>query len=175
MFSDPIKNLKQIGLRENMLVADLGAGTGFYSIEVAKIVTRGKVYAVEIIKDYVATIKKKAHEMKLNNLECFWGDVEKIRGTKIKDNIIDVVIISNIFFQVEDKDKFVLEAKRILKPNGKILFIDWADHSLFGPSKDKIISKEKTLSIFQKKGFFLEREISAGEHHYGMILVNKNI
>ena len=75
MFSDPIKNLKQLGLREDMLVADLGAGTGFYSIPAAKIVTRGKVYAIEIIKEYVATIKNKAHGAHLNNIEFFWGDI----------------------------------------------------------------------------------------------------
>jgi len=170
MFSDPIKNLKKLGLREDMIVADLGAGTGFYSIAAGKLVPNGKVYAVEVIKDYLATIKNKAREAHLSNVECFWGNVEKIGGTKIKDGVVDAVIISNILFQIEDKEKFIFEAKRILKNNGKVLFLDWADTSMLGPKKDKLISKEKVLEIFQKKGFVYERDIDAGEHHYGMIL-----
>lgn len=175
MFTDPLKNLKQFGLREDMIVADLGAGTGFYSIAAAQIVGRGKVYAIEVIKDYIVTIKNKAKELRLNNIECFWGDVEKIGGTKIRDGIVDAVIASNILFQIEDRDKFIAEIKRISKPGGRVLFIDWADSPIgigSGPNKEKIIPKEKALEIFLKKGFVFERYIDAGEHHYGMILIN---
>lgn len=175
MFTDPVKNLRALGLREDMIVADLGAGTGFYSLTAGKLVPNGKVYAVEVIKDYIATIKKRAKEMHLHNIECFWGNVEKIGGTKIKDGIVDAVIASNILFQIEDKEKFVMEIKRILKKEGKILFIDWAETSSVGPNKEKIILKEKALEIFKKKGLIFERDIDAGEHHYGMILINKGI
>ena len=175
MFSDPIKNLKQLGIREDMIIADLGAGTGFYSIPAGILVPMGKVYAVEIIKDYVTTIKNKAKEAHLNNIECFWGNIEKIGGTKIKDNIVDVVIVSNILFQVEDKERFITEVKRILKKEGKVLFVDWLDSSSIGPKKERLISKENTLELFNKRGIVFERDIDAGEHHYGMILVNKGI
>jgi ubiquinone/menaquinone biosynthesis C-methylase UbiE len=174
MFADPIKNLKQFGLREDMIVADLGAGTGFYSLAAAKMVPKGKVYAIEVIKDYVITIKNKAKELRLNNLECFWGNIEEFGGTKIRDGIVDAVIASNILFQVEDKERFINEIKRILKPTGKVLLIDWTDSfSPFGPQQDKVISKEKALEIFERKNFILEREIDTGSHHYGMILINK--
>ncbi len=175
MFSDPIKNLKQLGIREDMIIADLGAGTGFYSIPAGILVPLGKVYAVEIIKEYVATIKNKAKEAHLHNIECFWGNIEKIGGTKIKDNLVDVVILSNVLFQVEDKEKFIAEAKRILKKDGKVLFIDWADSSVIGPKKERLVLKEKSLELFKKKGLTFERDIDAGEHHYGMILINKEI
>lgn len=179
MFSDPVKNLKQLGLRDDMIVADLGAGTGFYSIAAGHIVERGKVYAIEVIKDYLITIKNKAKEAHLDNIECFWGDVEKIGGTKIRDGIVDAVIVSNIFFQIEDKEKFILEIKRISKKGGKILFIDWTDAPVgfnsLNLNKEKIVSKEKVIEMFKNRGFICERDIDAGEHHYGMILINKNI
>lgn len=97
MFTDPIKNLKQFGLREDMIVADLGAGTGFYSIAVAEMVPHGKVYAIDIQKDFLTTIKNKIKEKNLCNIECFWGDIEKIEGTKIGNKIADAVIVSNVF------------------------------------------------------------------------------
>lgn len=167
MFTDPLKNLKTLGLRENDIVVDLGAGTGFYSIAVGHIVTRGKVYAVEISKDFLATIKNKVRDAHLHNVEIIWGNIEKLGGTKINDAVADAVIASNVFFQVEDKEKFALEIKRILKKGGKMLLIDWSDSSIMGA---KIIPKNKTQEVFESKGFLKDRDINAGAHHYGMIL-----
>lgn len=170
MFTDPVKNLKALGLRENMIIADLGAGSGYYTIPVSKIVSMGKVYAIEIQKDYLTTISNKMTEAHIKNVECLLGDVEKIGGTKLKDGIVDVAIASNILFQIENKDKFINEIKRILKSKGKILLVDWSDSSpVIGPSFDKIVSKNKTREMFEKKGFVWHRDIDAGEHHYGII------
>jgi len=169
MFTDPVKNLKAFGLREDNIVADLGAGTGFYSLAAGEIVARGKVYAVELQKDYLTTIINKVADLGLKNVEVIWGNVEKIGGTKIGDNVVDAVIASNILFQVVDKDKFILEIKRILKPEGKVLLIDWSESSIMKTTN--IIPKSKARMLFEQKGFTFEREINAGEHHYGMILV----
>lgn len=169
MFSDPIKNLKTLALKESDIVADLGAGTGYYAVAAGKMVPSGKVYAVEVRKEYLATIKHKAHEAGLDNVECFWGNVEKIGGTKIKDNIVDVVIASNILFQVEDKILFIEELKRILKHGGRVLLIDWSDSSSLGLLT--AIPKTQALEMFEKKGFAWQQDIDAGAHHYGMILI----
>ena len=171
MFTDPVKNLKAFGLKEDNIVADLGAGTGFYSIAAGMLVPQGKVYAVEINKDFLTTIKNKVAEAHLNNVEILWGDIEKMEGTKIGNGIVDAVIASNVLFQVEDKDKFVEEIKRILKQKGRVLLIDWSESSIMGATT--IIPKNKAREMFEKKGFVLERDINAGEHHYGMILIKK--
>lgn len=172
MFADPVSNLKQFGLREDMIVADLGAGTGFYAITAGRMVPRGKVYAVEVQKDFLPTIKNKAKDARVNNVECLWGDIEKIGGTKIKDQVIDAVIASDVFSQVESKEKFTEEVKRILKPGGKVLLIDWSDaFSGMGPNSKMLISKGTARATFESKGFVWDRDMNAGSHHYGMILV----
>ncbi|KKQ20792.1 MAG: Methylase involved in ubiquinone/menaquinone biosynthesis [Parcubacteria group bacterium GW2011_GWC1_36_9] len=170
MFTDPVKNLKFLGLKENAIVADLGAGTGFYSLAAGHIVTKGKVYAVEIVKDFLATIKNKVKEAHLNNVEIIWGDIEKIDGTKIRDGVVDVVIASNILYQVEDKNKFIEEIKRILRPRGRVLLVDWSTDSVVVGLK-MAIPKKKAREMFERKGFLLEQDINAGAHHYGMILI----
>jgi ubiquinone/menaquinone biosynthesis C-methylase UbiE len=169
MFSDPLKNLKALGLREDNIVADLGAGTGYYSLSAGKIVERGKVYAVELQKDFLTTIKSRIEEEHLKNIEIIWGNVEKLGGTKIGDSIADAVIASNILFQVEDKEKFIEEIKRILKPKGRVLLVDWSEESIL--KRTGIVPKDRALRMFEKKGFILQRDIDAGEHHYGMILI----
>ncbi len=171
MFTDPVKNLKAFDLRENMIVVDLGAGSGFYTIPAAEMVPMGKVYAIEIQKDFLTTINNKTTEAHLGNVECLLGDIEKIGGTRLKDKIVDAAIISNVLFQVADKDKFIEETKRILKPGGKLLLIDWSDgSSVVGGGFNKIIPKNKAREMFEKKGFIWQRDINAGEHHYGIIM-----
>lgn len=170
MFTDPAKNLKAFGLRDNDIVADLGAGTGFYSIAAGIMVPQGKVYAIEVQKDFLTTIKNKAQDAHLSNVEIIWGNVEKIGGTKIGDNIVNAVIASNILFQVEDKDKFIEEIKRILKPDGRVLLIDWSDgHSSIGLNLATMIPKDKARRMFEQKDFAWQMDIDAGAHHYGMI------
>ena len=165
--------MRALGLAGNSIVADLGAGTGFYAVAAGHLVPAGKVYAVEVQKDYLAKIKHKVLEAHLRNIEAIWGNVEKIGGTKIKGGIVDAVIASNVLFQVEDKDKFIEEAKRILKPGGRVLLIDWSETSGAMPHRAAIVSKIKAREMFERQGFRVEREIDAGVHHYGMILVKK--
>ncbi len=167
MFADPLKNLKAFDLRENMIVADLGAGTGFYSVAAASLVPHGKVYAVEVQKDFLEKIKAKILESRLNNIETLWGDIEKIGGTKIKDGIVDAVIASNVLFQVEEKEKFIDEARRILKSGGRLLLIDWSSNV---GHIEKMIPKNQAREMFERKSFVWERDIDAGINHYGMIL-----
>ena len=172
MFSDPLKNLKAIPLKEDDVVADMGAGTGYYSIAAGTLSPRGKVYAIEIEKDYLETIKIKVRDAHLSNVEIISGDVEKLGGTKINDHVATVVVVSNILFQVEKKDIFLKEVKRVLRPKGKVLLVDWSPNSFI--HKKAVIPKNEARAMFEENGFVFEREINAGEHHYGMIL-NKNI
>ncbi len=170
MFTDPNKNLKALGIHNNDIVVDLGAGTGFYSILAAGMAHNGKVYAIDAVKDFLATIRNKAKDKKLSNLETILGNIEKLGGTKVGDDMADVVIVSNVLFEVEDKITFVKEIYRILKKNGRVLLIDWEpDSSLV--SVGVAVSKDEALRLFTANGFVLSTDIDAGDHHYGMILV----
>ena len=171
MFADPVKILKQFDLREHMIVADLGAGTGFYSIAAGHILTNGKVYAIEVNKDYLTTIANKIKESHLKNVDIILGDIEKKGGTKLSEGVVDAVIASNVLFQVEDKQGFIDETKRILKAKGKVLVVDHDSDVLSGRNKSRFMDKDKARSMFEEQGFIFERYIDAGEHHYGMILI----
>lgn len=172
MFADPDKILKQLALHEDSLVADLGAGTGFYSIAAAKIVRRGKVYAVEVLKDYLPTIRAKAAEQHLNNIETIWGDIEKKEGSKIRTGLVDAVILSNVLSQVDDRENLLRESTRILKSGGKILLIDWSELAP-GSQAGRAVSKDKAGALLSKYGCKWYQEVDAGAHHYGMIFIKE--
>ena len=175
MFSDPKQNIAQASFSDGMVVADLGSGAGFYSIEAGKAVApTGKVYAVDIQKDLLERLKNEANRAHVRNIEIVSGDLEKIGGTKIRENSVDRVIAANIFFMIEDKKSFISEIKRILKIKGSVLFVDWAgSFSQMGPHPDHVVFKDKAIQFFDESGFKVEKEISAGSHHYGIIFRKK--
>ena len=171
-FAAPIKNVAQLGLREGMRVADLGAGSGHYTLAAAKRVGEsGRVYAIEVQKELLARIKGLAKAEHLNNVEVIWGDVEEEGGVKLGDGTVDAVIISNILFQAENKTGLIEEAGRILKPGGKALVIDWIDsYGGMGPPASDIISSDDARRLCEEAGLILEKEFTAGAHHFGFIV-----
>jgi len=171
MFSDPAKNIEQFDLGKGNYVADFGTGSGFYALAASDLVgIDGKVYAVDVQKDLLTRLKNEAVKQHKNNVEIIWADLEHIGGTKLRENSLDAVIAANTFFQLENKDNPCLEIKRILKSNGRVLFIDWASSfGGIGPQPQNVFSEDQAKKLFTKHGFKFDRIISAGAHHYGII------
>jgi ubiquinone/menaquinone biosynthesis C-methylase UbiE len=170
MFSDPAKNVRELGIDLGMKVVDLGAGSGFYTIEAAKLVgSGGRVYAVDVMQDLLAKLKNSAALAGLRNIEVVWGNIEKIGGTKLREGVADRAILSNTLFQIAqgDRDNLALEAKRLLKPGGKLMVIDWEPGSPMTPKT--VVPRMLAEGIFQKTGFTLEKTFDAGDHHYGIV------
>jgi ubiquinone/menaquinone biosynthesis C-methylase UbiE len=172
MFSDPVKNIEQCGIQAGMEIADLGSGSGAYAIATAKaLVSTGKVYAIDINKDLLNKVKNDGVKQGLYNIEVIWGDIDKPNGSKLRDFSVDMALVCNILFQVENKDVLVKEVRRILKPGGRVLVVDWTDSfGGLGPKPGAIIKMQDAVDMFEKNGFHLDREIGAGSHHYGLIL-----
>lgn len=172
-FTNPEDNIEALGVYEGMIVADLGAGVGTYTIPLAKKVgDTGRVYAVEVQKDFLTNIKNAATEQGLKNVELLWGDIERLGGTKIKDGAVDAVVISNVLFLTDEKSGLIREAKRILKTGGKVLFIDWSDSfNNLGPTPEMVVTKDTARALFETAGFVFKNDIDAGEHHYGFIML----
>lgn len=169
MFSDPGANIAKLGVADGMKVVDLGAGSGFYSIEAAKKVgASGKVYAVDVQKNLLERLRSVALAQGIKNIEVVWGNAEKIGGTKLKDGIADRAIVSNILIQVAKPDDFALEVKRLVKPGGKILVIEWSEGSHI--PQGTLIPAAKAQTLFEKNGFKLEQSFPAGTSHYGLIM-----
>jgi ubiquinone/menaquinone biosynthesis C-methylase UbiE len=171
MFTNPEQNILHLGLKEGMRVADFGAGTGFYSRAASeKVEYSGKVYAVEVQKDLVKKLESEVKSWGILNVDCIWGDIERRGGTKILDQSMDAVIISNVLFQAEDKLGLIDEAKRVLKKGGEVLLIDWSDSfGGMGPTRESVIPESKARELFEKRGFKFQEKISTSAHHYGII------
>ena len=171
MFSDPKKNLEQFDLAPGMKVADFGSGAGYYTFLAAHAVgPSGQVFALDVQKDLLVTLKKEAEKSHLFNIEIVRCDFDSAGGTKLKDAVIERGIVANVLFQVEKKENFAREIARVMRPGGLLLVIDWADSFAgIGPEKNAVLPKEKCQQLFEQAGFGLEKTVSAGMHHYGFV------
>jgi ubiquinone/menaquinone biosynthesis C-methylase UbiE len=134
----------------------------------------GKVYAIDVQKDLLDGIKNEANREHLANIEIIWGNVEKLGGTKLRDASVDVVIASNIFFQIENREGFAKEVSRILRPNGRLFFIDWSDSfGNIGPKADVVVTESQARTFFERNNFVIDRDVSVGAHHYGLVIRKK--
>ncbi|MDD4625160.1 MAG: class I SAM-dependent methyltransferase [Candidatus Paceibacterota bacterium] len=167
-FLNPKNILDQICLQEDAIACDLGCGSGGWVIPLAKKLERGKVFAVDILKEPLSSLEEKARQEKLFNIAIMLADAEK--GVKIMEDSADIVLLTNILFQAKEKNKILKEAQRILKPGGKALIIDWKPEAPAGPREGRL-SKEEIIKMAMKIGFDPEKEINSGKYHWGLLLV----
>jgi len=170
-FAHPRRNVAALGIEPGMSVADLGSGSGIYVLHIAEALENsGHVYAIDVQRDLLRRVKNEAHRRGFKNVDVIWTDLERADASKLADKTLDLVLVSNLLFQVENKSAVLTEAWRILKPTGRFAIIDWAESfGGLGPVKGDVVSKAKALELARESGFELQREFAAGAHHYGLI------
>ncbi len=173
-FAHPPRNVAALGIDPGMSVADFGSGSGAYVSLIADQLTgSGHIYAIDIQKDLLRRTFNEAKRRGHHTVKVLWGDLERPGGSKIADASLDLVLISNLLFQVEDKAAVISEAARVLKHKGRLAIIDWTESfSGMGPEKAAVFDKAAALELAQATGFALDREFAAGAHHYGLIFRN---
>jgi ubiquinone/menaquinone biosynthesis C-methylase UbiE len=171
MFSAPEKNIEQLGLKDNMQVADFGTGSGAYAIAAAKAMHgTGKVYAIEVQQELLTRLEHHCADEHLGNVAYIWGNIEVLGGTKMRDGSCDVVIVSNVLFQAPDKKIIIAEARRVLRDGGTLLVIDWtASFNNMGPTAEQVFSESAARALIEGQSFVFVRSLSAGNYHYGLV------
>lgn len=162
----------QFGLVPGMQVADFGAGSGFFTVEMAKIVNeKGRVFAVDILDTALETVKIKASSAGLKNIQLIKANLEIVGATSLADDSQDFVLIKNVLFQNDQKLEIIKEAKRVLKPNSRLVIIDWTKGAGgLGPPDEYRSSKESISGLSAEAGFSFQKDITIDVYHFGMIL-----
>lgn len=170
-FVTPQNMLTHLKLAGHEKIVDVGAGSGAYSIAAAKLlVNGGKVYATDVNRDLLSKLSNEAIADGLSNIETIWADVEIPHAIKVHDNYIDIAILSNVLFQLEDKNGALNEIYRILKPGGVLLVIDWSDSfGGMGPATSAVITEPTAKQMLTEHHFTIGESVDAGDHHWGII------
>lgn len=167
--------LLQADLKEGEIMADFGCGSGHFVFVAAKIIgNKGKIYAIDVQKSVLSFLKKEILRHNAEQVKLLWANLEKPGALKIPENSVDLVLISNTLHQVKDKNTVLLEAKQILKENGRLLIIDWKREAApFGPLVSLRLDEDKLKKEIQKIGFKFIKEINAGPYHFAFLAVKE--
>lgn len=168
-FLNPEEVLNQLEISENAIVADFGCGSGGWVIPLAKRLKNSWVYAIDILEEPLSALKSKAELENVSNIEIIRANIEGENTSKLPDNSCDLVLMTNLLFQAEDKKVMLEEAKRALKEGGRILVVDWKKESPFGP-KEKVLPEE-IKKIAKDLKLRLGKEFPAGTYHYVLVFV----
>lgn len=165
--------LSEMDLKEDMIGAEFGCGSADFAVALSRKLKKGKVYALDIQEEKLSALKTKLSFQKIENVYTILCDLESKRGSTLVNNLLDMVLIPNILFQAENRHAIIEEAKRILKPGGEILVIDWLKETPFNKGQ-KLVSPEEAKKIAEELGLTLKKEFAAGDYHYALIF-NKSI
>jgi len=135
-------------LSANSVVADIGAGTGYYTFRIAKRVPKGKVYAVEVQDEFVTALKNKASQYALSNVTVVKGNE---KNPALPDASIDLAIMVDVYHELSYPHEMLQSLHRALKPDGKLLLLEYRAED---PSIQ--IKELHKLSVAQEK-----KELSA--------------
>ncbi len=170
-FLNPEQVLNQLDLsRSGMLAADFGCGIGGWAIPLANKLKDGRVYAIDVQEQALSALKMKAEMAKATNIKTIKANLEVGLGSLIQNNLLDLVLLTNLLFQIKNKKAIIEEAKRVLRPGGQILIVDWKLDSVVGPSENRV-DPAKIKEMAGDLGLSLDKEISAGDYHYGLIFI----
>jgi ubiquinone/menaquinone biosynthesis C-methylase UbiE len=151
----PEISLESIGLRSGMTFMDIGCGYGFFTLKAASVVGEtGKVYAVDIDVSSIDRLKRKAAEKGLKNIRAEVGAAEE---TVFCDECADIIFYSIVLHDFRDPEKVLHNAKRMVKPDGKLVNLDWKKKFMpLGPPLRIRFSEEQASNLIKQAGFTIE-------------------
>jgi ubiquinone/menaquinone biosynthesis C-methylase UbiE len=143
LFSRPTNMLAESGVETGDCVLDYGCGPGSYVPYAARMVgDSGRVYALDIHPLAVKNVKALASKRRLENVETILSDC----NTGLPDESVDLVLLYDVFHDLEDPESVLKELHRVLKPGGVLSF---SDHHM---KDDEILSRVTCGSLFGLSG-----------------------
>lgn len=150
--------IEAIGLRYGQTIADIGVGGGYFSLRFAEIVgEKGKVYAVDTNPKFLEFIKNNTEEKGLNNLVPVLAKEETLN---LPEKSLDFIFMRNVTHHVPKRVEYFKNLKEFLKPNGRIIIIEYKRgkfftfRGIFGHD----VPKETIIREMEEAGYLLERE-----------------
>ncbi len=171
-FINPKTVLFGAGLKSGDIVADLGTGSGFYSLAAAEIVgVNGEVHSADVKDSALDHLMSEARVKNLTNIRTYRCDLDEVTlGCRLPDGKCDMVIIANILHEVENQKNLLKHAYSMLKTGGKLLLVEWGEQpSPIGPSADKRIAEPQAKKLLETCAFRFIKNIPTDHYHYGMV------
>jgi predicted methyltransferase len=145
----PDRVVQALDLKPDALVADVGAGTGYFSVRLARVVPQGRVFAIDIEPTMLAHIAVRAEKDGLKN-------VTTVRGTETSAAIpekVDLVLIVDTYHHISERTAYMAALRSQLKPGGRVAIIDFRPDAAEGAPKHMRLATETVVAEMAAAGF----------------------
>jgi arsenite methyltransferase len=163
--------VEQLSIKQGDVTADIGAGTGYFTVLMSKATgSNGIVYAVDIDPKMVDYLAKRAAQEGLSN-------VRSVKGLKddplLPSSSVDLIFMCNTYLFIDQREQYLGRLKEALKHNGRIAVISYKkmESTKVGPPLHRRISRETTIAEFEKSGLTLNAEYFFLPYQYYLIFV----
>lgn len=155
--SMPNKILNVLDLHQGQVAVDIGAGGGYFVMKfVEKVGPNGKVFAVDTNQNFLEYILENSTMNGYRNIKTIFADH---MFDKLPSNELDLVFIRNVYHHLQDRVNYFKNLKKMLKPHGRVVIIDYMNngsfsfHKIFGHS----VPQEQIIEELEKAGFQLAK------------------
>ncbi len=161
IWQNPEKILGAVELQPNWYAADLGCGSGYFTVPLSFKVR--KVYAIDIQKEMLSFLEDKIKRLKVSNIELLLSESDEI---PLEDESVDFLLSVNTLHEFGDREKMSGQIKRVVKGGGTLLIVDFKkEETGFGPPVEIRVARERATKLFEMKGFELSKTKDMPYHY----------
>ena len=161
----PHEVIRALALEPDAIVADIGAGTGYFSVRLAHMLPKGRVYGVDTEPAMVKHLAGRAQRERLKNVVAVAG---KPADPQLPEKT-DLVLFVDVYHHVESRERYFRDLRKSLKRGGRVAIIDFRMDSPVGPPKKARIEPQRVKSEMQRAGYALAQEHSFLPNQYFMV------
>jgi len=167
-WQQPETVIDSLGIRPGDDVADLGAGSGYFTIRLARAVAPGgRVYAVDVDPQMLEYIDRRAQEEQLDNIQTILADPH---DPKLGSSSVDLIFLCNTLHHISDRARYYPLLAQAIKPGGRLVNIDFQKRTLpIGPSVEMKIAKKDIIKELEPSGFRLVKEFDFLKYQYFLV------
>lgn len=161
----PHEVIQALKLKPDAVIADIGAGTGYFSARFSHMTPKGRVYAVDTEPDMVKYLTERAKREALKNVTA----VQAKPGDPALPEAADLVIFVDVFHHIDAREQYFGKLQRALKPGGRLAIIDFRLDSPVGPPRASRIAPEQVKAELERAGYALAEEHGFLPNQYFLI------
>ena len=150
--------LKNLAVKPGMVVADIGAGSGYHSALLSKMVGNGKVYAVDIEPEMIAYLNERIKQEKLSRIVPVLSTEKNVA---LPENSVDIILLVDVYHEFSFPYEMALSMRSALKPGGKLVLVEFRTEDPTVPIKNiHKMSEKQSVKELKAAGFIFEQNIS---------------
>jgi ubiquinone/menaquinone biosynthesis C-methylase UbiE len=164
----PAEVAAALGLRPGQTVADLGAGTGYFTRSLVDAVgPSGTVLAVDVEPNLVAYLRERAAREHLSNVRVVLADA---KDPRLPAAGVDAVLVVDTYHHIDDRIAYFRRLQSALRPHGRVAVVDWHKRPMpVGPEMDHKLAREQVMEEMDAAGYRLVDEPTFLPYQYFLV------